>query len=311
MENRTNILILLVSTLLALVAAEVATRFYLFGTKGFTYVWVDSFQTFAASDLWQKSALEGLDYELKPNLNQKHKLTVVNTNSLGMNDREYPVVKPESNTRVAVLGDSFSFATGVEASENYHALAEEKLKSTEVLNFSVPGYNLHNYSSVLSHKVLPLQCSHVVVGFCPYNDFSFDEYSFSGKTDRIRTAFWQSFLVGLIKHTYHKFQTSVYRAPNEQEMEYATETLRKMKSTCEKNGIGLSVFVVSYEHMAAIDSISAVCGRLNIPIGFSHTAFDTENLSNYWLCPLDQHPNTLAHQKIQQPFLYHLEIVLN
>src|SRR2546430_1564409 len=49
----------------------------------------------------------------------------VKINSLGMRDREYSVEKPKGTYRILVLGDSYTFGSGVQADETYAKLLEK------------------------------------------------------------------------------------------------------------------------------------------------------------------------------------------
>src|SRR5258706_9667952 len=65
----------------------------------------------------------------------------VSISAAGFRDREWTKEKPKGTTRIAVLGDSFVFGSGVDADARMTNLLEARLGGpTEVLNFGVPGY---------------------------------------------------------------------------------------------------------------------------------------------------------------------------
>ncbi|MCO4771908.1 MAG: hypothetical protein KDA24_17890 [Deltaproteobacteria bacterium] len=74
---------------------------------------------------------------------------VTHANEGGYNGPFHPEARAADTFRVAVLGDSFTFGWGVQASEAWPALLEARLDAelatsgvdAEVLNFGVPGYN--------------------------------------------------------------------------------------------------------------------------------------------------------------------------
>jgi hypothetical protein len=53
-------------------------------------------------------------YGLRPNVRSTQVSVLVETNSLGFREREYPVERVAGVHRIAVLGDSFTFGVGVE-----------------------------------------------------------------------------------------------------------------------------------------------------------------------------------------------------
>ncbi|MGK0303400.1 MAG: hypothetical protein ACI89X_004293, partial [Planctomycetota bacterium] len=87
-------------------------------------------------------------YDLIPLANARNKGATLTINSAGMRDREYDLAKPAGTTRIAVLGDSHPFGSGVENDEVFENLFEVDLNAREgkdgagweVLNFSVNGY---------------------------------------------------------------------------------------------------------------------------------------------------------------------------
>lgn len=70
--------------------------------------------------------------------------TAVHFNSAGLRDDEYTLEKPEGVTRIAVLGDSFTWGYGVEQDENFAAVLEQRFaiegQPVEVINFGLTGY---------------------------------------------------------------------------------------------------------------------------------------------------------------------------
>lgn len=80
-------------------------------------------------------------------------------NSLGFRDREYPREQTPGALRIAVLGDSFTFGTGVNLEDTLpkaleRALAAERApQPVEVMNWGVYGYNLGQQAALLERWI--------------------------------------------------------------------------------------------------------------------------------------------------------------
>jgi lysophospholipase L1-like esterase len=82
------------------------------------------------------------------------------TNSVGMADQEYAIVKPAGTRRIAVLGDSVTRGQGAPFGQSFEALLEIALNEKhadatrrfEVLNFAVSGYRLTQVLDVALEK---------------------------------------------------------------------------------------------------------------------------------------------------------------
>lgn len=102
---------------------------------------------FSLKDIIMPSNNPRLIYELIPNRYGTYKAKPYRSNSRGMRSPERPLEKAPGVWRIATLGDSTMFGSGVGQDESYPALLEEALNSIkdsrcyEVLNFAVPGYN--------------------------------------------------------------------------------------------------------------------------------------------------------------------------
>jgi len=134
-----------------------------------------------------------LIYRLPPNANGtdvKEEFTVrIKTNSLGLRDREYsPRKQAAVHARILVLGDSMTFAEGVEAEETYPKLLEQWLGGEyEVINAAVRGYGT-DQEILLFQQLIPIYHPDVVVlSFFARNDFDDNLYGhlFEAQDDRL------------------------------------------------------------------------------------------------------------------------------
>ncbi len=131
-----------------------------------------------AGDPWRalvhrRSSIPGLAYELAPGARTFAQGAPVETNSYGMRDAEPLDSATPGLTRIAALGDSFTFGFGVPAGHTYpevlerllRALAESSRRQFEVLNMGVVGYSTVDEALVLRHKALALAPKLIVVGY--------------------------------------------------------------------------------------------------------------------------------------------------
>jgi hypothetical protein len=103
----------------------------------------------------------------------------IRINSHGLRaDREYPYEKPAGIARVAVLGDSFTYAAAVPPEATFPAHLERELngcrafgeRTVEVLNFGVSGYGTAQELLTLRHRAARYSPDLVLLAFFPGND---------------------------------------------------------------------------------------------------------------------------------------------
>ena len=88
-------------------------------------------------------------YDIKPGIDIPFKGDRLQSNRLGMRDRDYDQTKPAGVRRLALVGSSISMGTGIPIDKTFEALLEARLNGEpvcegampcEILNLSVPGY---------------------------------------------------------------------------------------------------------------------------------------------------------------------------
>lgn len=113
-----------------------------------------------------------LGYELKPN----YKFRRFNINNYGFKGKDIDIKKGKDIFRIIVLGDSITFAPGLNEKDTYAFLLERYLNKSdmnrhfEVINAGVGGYNIWQNLEVYKSKAKPLSPDLVIVGVCQ-NDF--------------------------------------------------------------------------------------------------------------------------------------------
>jgi len=89
---------------------------------------------------------------------------MLKTNSAGLGDKEYPLVKPERTRRIALMGDSITRGLGAPPGGNYESLLEDALNKAhttgeieryEILNFAVSGYHITQQLESAKVKATP------------------------------------------------------------------------------------------------------------------------------------------------------------
>lgn len=93
------------------------------------------------------------------------------TNSLGLRDKEYTLKRPEETFRIALLGGSYEAGAGVSNNEIFEYLVEEKLnkentdsvhKHFEIMNFAEPGYHLVQHVELCNTKIFRYEPNAVI-----------------------------------------------------------------------------------------------------------------------------------------------------
>jgi hypothetical protein len=141
------------------VVTEICLRFAHFGTAAFNPQAMNSYTLIMNSDLVKPADNVDIYYELKPDLNALFRGKRITTNSQGLADKEYSLEKPANVFRIAVVGSSWTMATGVESENNYHTLLEERFRGRpgnkiEIINFAVEFYGFGEIISTIENKVL-------------------------------------------------------------------------------------------------------------------------------------------------------------
>lgn len=99
--------------------------------------------------------------EFIPGYNTNFKGGELRTDSFGLRDKEYSLIKPANTTRYAFVGGSYVMGSGVSNGENFESILEKELNKSknavEILNFGTGGYHLIQSVYVTDHKVTRFQ----------------------------------------------------------------------------------------------------------------------------------------------------------
>ena len=113
--------------------------------------------------VWQPGSIREtgnmLEYEMAPNLQTIFKNKKVTTNRWGMRDRNYELAAPPETYRIAILGASATFGSGVADEEVFEAVLEGMLNKNppneDDINFEI--LNFSKYARVALQQVQVLQ----------------------------------------------------------------------------------------------------------------------------------------------------------
>ncbi len=222
----------------------------------------------------------------------------------GFRERECTVEKDPGVFRIACLGDSFTYGTGVRAGERWTEKLEAQLNSSstrpagvdryEVLNFGIPGYGTREELRLYEEVVRSYQADLVVLMMC-WNDHVPLNEEFA-LAERIREQGQDPGMAGDRSNAYIEALTALYRSTS---FDVCLKELRGLDAACHRDGARL------------------VVGVFNVN---AHLDWDRliENLNEHWRGPwlelgpalkqaglfgdpglvhaCDGHPNQAAHQ---------------
>lgn len=93
----------------------------------------------------------------------------VRTNSKGLRDESFNNTPPENTTRILVIGDSYTYGTGVNESDRYTEVLEKKLnenseKDYQVINAGIFGAGAEDYYKFLKYRGLSYNPDILIIG---------------------------------------------------------------------------------------------------------------------------------------------------
>jgi len=310
---------------------EALYRFYNFGWDSFSIRKVNSFNAMGKMGLLRPADDLEVVYELKPNMKTIFKFVPFETNAQGLRDKEYAIEKPRNTFRVAVIGDSYTMASGIKIEDAYHSLLEKRLNeegkgsSYEFINFGVGGYSLRQYLGSLNTQAKKYDPDLVLVGFCPENDHHVQshlihQYRYKVKK-RTYTFFRPLTIIKLrdIKRSFvnnykkHKKETAekresvnssnkrdeVKKVFTKLQKKYILHNFLKMGQFSQKNDVPVVIVFISHiineKYSLMSDEVKRMALMNDLHFVETATSFKDTKLKDYVILPVDDHPNEKAN----------------
>jgi lysophospholipase L1-like esterase len=265
-----------------------------------------------------------LRYDYAPNLDRPEfadpDLRLV-TNSHGMADQEYALVRPQNGHRVALLGDSVSRGYGVPPGRGFEALVERALndrspgRPVEILNFSVVGYRITQLVDVCLERavrfspdvymvaltelsVLKQWSDHIAAVFKSGVDLKYDYLRRLVEKGGLRRA--DSNAVIEAKLAPYRLET----------IRWALETMRDHAR--EVGAAFVILLVPSGDDQDVLEEYfedtRGLVAELGVPVvDLLHAFRAVPDVNDVRVSELDRHPNERGHRMIAEAFLDRLE----
>lgn len=315
--NLKNLLIRLLAILIVFIVilaiGEVLIRSYLHFNTAY-----DIEMTKYAINLKNDSENKLIGHVHRPNKSMELMDVMVDINSDGHRDKEYPVTKTDKH-RIIFLGDSLTFGWGVKEEETFATLIEEDLNSqspTEVINFGTGNYNTEQEVNLFIDKGLKYDPDKVVL-FYFINDAEITPEKsglwFLGYSQFI--SFYWSRINSLLNNflpskSFQEYYESLYNE-DQQGWINARKAIIQLRDICESKGIEFQVVLLPELHDVNNEIFANVYNNLALflaenNIDYLNLAKLFENHPNQielWVSYDDAHPNNIAHKKIAESTL--------
>jgi len=269
---------------------------------------------------FRDATLAGIPHELAPGRTTTYKGVAVRVNSLGFRGPEL-APPPDGTPRVALVGDSFTFGNGCSEDETLTASLARELaargRPAQVVNCGVPAFNAQDVVALTKGRVLALRPQRVVYVLVA-NDV--DESVKPGPIPPdavidpcsefpLHSALLQWLGIqttGLLRATglrnggFVDKMLAEWRGGGGERLD---ASLGELAAACASAGARLTVAVYPYMVRASRNPLAPIeadalarCARRGIDAVALIDAFGKdEDLTRYWITPLDAHPDGRAH----------------
>jgi hypothetical protein len=269
--------------------------------------------------LHRKSDIPGLSYELAPNREKKINWWTIRTNSHGM--RGHEPLGGDKVSRIAVLGDSYTFGSGVNGEDTYSTRLEQILSQKtddvryDVLNFGVGGYSTRDEAIVFQHKARRWKPDLVILGYY-FNDPEIEPIQPLHEYFQC-TSWWQHFhVLRLIAKSYREYKIKRYGGgdyfrylhyPNGRPWKSVVNGFAKIDELRREDNIPILVLIFpvmtgiqwkAYPYQDLHRQVSAAARSMGFDVIDLHDRFSKVEQKRLMVSPRDGHPNKLAHELV-------------
>lgn len=249
----------------------------------------------------------------------------VRTNSLGFRDDEFAREKPDGETRVLAVGDSFTFGHGVRAEDGWVERLEDALETrlgtVQVINggFATGAHRTADYTPWIAQDGLALDPDLVIIGLC-LNDIG--EFPMAVAAPPVESP-WLGGASHVLTAIQERRQREAFEAQPLPDAAILLDlvpepwletqaALRTMRDLCAEQGAGFLVVVFPmffrlererYPFLEVHARIDAFCTEAGIDHVDLYPVFEGRDDRSLWVHPSDQHANPRGHALIAESLL--------
>jgi lysophospholipase L1-like esterase len=242
----------------------------------------------------------------------------VRINSKGLRDSPMNLEKPSNTTRVLVIGDSYTFGTGVNRTDIFTEVTEKKLgekfprRNIQVINGGIVNAGMKDYYLFLKHRGLNYNPDIVVIGFIGNDQVSASKRDqLLNKTRRSldlnRSEEINSSQVALIKESYQESLASYNeKTPIHNSSFRFIDNIQNLADSKSITAVYYGLDDISPEQRSYLENRSERYGKdiLYAPSQFRES--DEELRISKW----DRHPNPKGHRIIAERLSERLETII-
>ena len=284
--------------------------------------WARSSVPEVSTTIFQNSAIEGLDVDLKRDFQVVYQGHSVDLHSRGFRGPEFPT-KREGELRIALIGDSVAFGNGIAWEDTLGVMLEEEFakqgRPAQVLNFGVPGYNIGKIVANLEGAVLKEEPTHVIYLAFPNDHLPLPEFGDIDPNHQLdplngfplgsALAEWTlSHLKDMARSLGRPLESRTHESSREEYEAFGRDEvqpgLERMQAACAAGGVGFAVVIHPFMLPPTQNSFrplelafEAECVELGIEAHLGEQAFAGRNPRELWAHPrFDSHPNGEANR---------------
>jgi hypothetical protein len=295
---------------------ETSYRVYTVGEVALNPFRANSLTTLMRSKFVQLSEFPDVYFELKPDMDGWFRGVRLKTNSAGLADNEYARDKPDDAFRVAVVGSSWTMASGVATDQSWHAVLERQLngpdarQNIEILNFGVELYGLRELVGTVRHRVAEWHPDLIVVAITSFTtSFLWEEADNNQVLPNRAYPFFESYayraLAGALGWSVDQpadDRPRIGSSEVELRISQLQRALRELDKLSVAQDVPVVIVMLGFVPLSAeIErAITAQAEQLGMTVIFANRIFPfaEKERSKLQLNSFDRHPNEAGHELI-------------